>query len=403
MLLMLSSNYLDNLVMQKPSSRKVGVFLDFEPSGGGTFQYALSLVNGLAENPGLEVTVAYSQGNWPEAITAKNIRFFKLEGGEWIRLIAWKLMRLRVLPVAFWRRISFLHPFQRVLNKSGVGTWIFPCQDFWSFFLQCPRTVVSIHDLMHRYEPQYEEVRSQIGFREFLYSNICRFADLVLVDSNLGKKHVQESYSCQGLAIEPLPFAAPSYLLGECKQPAGFKFKSGDFFFYPAQFWSHKNHLNLLKALKWAEGKGFRFNLALVGSKKNAAQEIEQFIAEQGLVERVQILGYVPNEEISWLYRNSAGLVMPTSFGPTNIPPLEAISLGVPMAISGIYAMQEQSGDAAIYFDPQKPEEIGESLIKLKDPQVLHTLKAAADLRRDLLSEKVFREKLERIVEKSLI
>jgi len=49
-------------------------------------------------------------------------------------------------------------------------------------------------------------------------------------------------------------------------------------------------------------------------------------------------------------------MIMPTFFGPTNIPPLEAIAVGCPVAVSNIYGMPHQLGDAALYFNPTRVE-----------------------------------------------
>lgn len=58
----------------------------------------------------------------------------------------------------------------------------------------------------------------------------------------------------------------------------------------------------------------------------------------------------------------SKGLVMPTFFGPTNIPPIEAVFSGCPVAVSGIYGMPEQMQDAALYFNPNSVEEIASAI-----------------------------------------
>ncbi len=58
-------------------------------------------------------------------------------------------------------------------------------------------------------------------------------------------------------------------------------------------------------------------------------------------------------------------MIMPTFFGPTNIPPLEAFATGCPAAVSNIYAMPEQVGNAALLFDPNSDEEIAETLLSL--------------------------------------
>ena len=56
---------------------------------------------------------------------------------------------------------------------------------------------------------------------------------------------------------------------------------------------------------------------------------------------------------------------MPTYFGPTNIPPLEAMACRCPVAVSRIYGMEEQLGDAALYFNPGSIDDISENMINL--------------------------------------
>ena len=69
-------------------------------------------------------------------------------------------------------------------------------------------------------------------------------------------------------------------------------------------------------------------------------------------------MGFVSDEQVMYLYQNAVALVMPTYFGPTNIPPLEAMALGCPVIASNKYAMPEQIGDAGLLFDPDSPEEL---------------------------------------------
>jgi glycosyltransferase involved in cell wall biosynthesis len=44
-------------------------------------------------------------------------------------------------------------------------------------------------------------------------------------------------------------------------------------------------------------------------------------------------------------------LVMPTYFGPTNLPPLEAVTLGCPVIYSDLPGCREQMRGAALYCD----------------------------------------------------
>ena len=66
---------------------------------------------------------------------------------------------------------------------------------------------------------------------------------------------------------------------------------------------------------------------------------------------------------------------MPTYFGPTNIPPLEALSLSVPIIYSDIPGAKEQLGKAAIYINLEKIDELSDAIFLLyKDDQVRNKL-----------------------------
>ena len=56
---------------------------------------------------------------------------------------------------------------------------------------------------------------------------------------------------------------------------------------------------------------------------------------------------------------------MPTYFGPTNIPPLEAFKLGVPVLYSDLDGLREQVGDAALLMDLSDPASLAQHLYDL--------------------------------------
>jgi glycosyltransferase involved in cell wall biosynthesis len=65
------------------------------------------------------------------------------------------------------------------------------------------------------------------------------------------------------------------------------------------------------------------------------------------------------------LYTLSAGLVMPTFFGPTNLPPLEAWHYGRPVITSDIRGVREQIGDAGLLADPKSPPQLARAMLEL--------------------------------------
>ena len=135
------------------------------------------------------------------------------------------------------------------------------------------------------------------------------------------------------------------------------------YIFYPAQFWSHKNHIYLLEGLKFLKEKyGQDVGVIFSGGEKGNLKYIMQQVERSGLSDRVRFAGFVPNEEIPYLYRQSLALVMPTYFGPTNLPPLEAFCLGVPVLYPDRPGLREQVGNAALLMDLDHPSSMAAHL-----------------------------------------
>jgi glycosyltransferase involved in cell wall biosynthesis len=57
--------------------------------------------------------------------------------------------------------------------------------------------------------------------------------------------------------------------------------------------------------------------------------------------------------------------------GPTNIPPLEAMTAGCPAIVSDIYAMPDQVGDAGLMVDPLNPADIAHKISLIWNDEAL--------------------------------
>ena len=139
-----------------------------------------------------------------------------------------------------------------------------------------------------------------------------------------------------------------------------------DYIFYPAQFWAHKNHIYILKALKILKSKKFIIlNVIFSGSDQGNLSYIKDMTKKFNLENQVRFAGFVSSEEIKFLYSQALALVMPTYFGPTNMPPLEAFKFKVPVLYSNIKGLREQVEDAALLLDLNDPNSLVENLEKL--------------------------------------
>lgn len=391
----------------KMIKKRIGIYLDLEPYGGGSFQYVQSLLEALdsLDKDKYEVAVFYRQELWkkyltPFSFSLQKAKAWNAKSNFFGRVYLRCLRLMKEDSVRCMRIFSSISSFAKQFDAAGLSLVIFPMQGAIFPALIKTRSVGVIHDLMHRYE-SFEEAsgRGEYEAREFGFRTLCRGADVIFVDSEVGKRQVMESYGndlAEKLAV--LPFTPPKYLFQES---SGEKSESPalpkKFFFYPAQFWKHKNHKNLLLALEKLKRQGFLdVHMVFVGSKKNGYEEVVQLIHERHLENNVTILGYVADAHMRILYQKARAMVMPTYFGPTNIPPLEAMAMGCPVAVSGRYAMPWQVQEAGLTFSPDRVDEIVEVLERLWTDDVLcRTLALKGKERAKYFSQEAFNERFQ--------
>ena len=101
------------------------------------------------------------------------------------------------------------------------------------------------------------------------------------------------------------------------------------------------------------------------GSDQGNLSYIKDMTKKFNLEKKVIFTGFVSNEEIKDLYLQSFALVMPTYFGPTNMPPLEAFKLNVPVMYPDLPGLKDQVSDAALLLDLNEPHSLVLNLKKL--------------------------------------
>ena len=335
---------------------------------GGVYQYSLGLLDAFLALPEpFEPVVAYTHPSWRERVGEH--RAIEIDPRAARRsLAAGALLTWSGFPLPLWTRIArTVDPVARALADADCALWLFSAHSFVCYQMPVP-SVGIVQDLMHRYERHFRHDTPLMTYiwRERVFRRMARRTRGILVDSELGRRQMAESYGADPARIHPLPFIAPRYTT----QPGipGFDARytlPARFLFYPAQFWEHKNHARLLRAVASLKADLPDIHLVLAGGKRLGYERCLATVRALGLADSVTFLGYVPDADLAELYRRARALVYPTFYGPTNIPPLEAFVLGCPVAASGIYAMPEQLGDAALLFDPESEQEIAEAMRRL--------------------------------------
>ncbi len=229
--------------------------------------------------------------------------------------------------------------------------------------------ITTIWDLQHRLQPYFPEVSAEgrWNYRERTYAASIRQASVILTGTTVGKNEIERFYQVAPERIEVVPFPTPNFSLNvEKNDSKAFfeKYKLPErYLFYPAQFWPHKNHANLLLALEQLrDKKQITLPVVFVGSDLGNMQYIKQLVKERQLEDLAFFPGYVPQEDLLALYQNAFALAFVSLFGPDNLPPLEAFALGCPVIATDFAGSREQLGEDALLVDSKNPADLAAAI-----------------------------------------
>ncbi len=394
---------------------KIGIYLNSMPYTGGTFQYNQSILEALdnLNKTKYRVYAVYRKEIWENCLNKydfENVYLQDVTIHGVRRLVLGILHRLSArcsfFDMAGYKKwYAKINPLSKKIDALKLDLMVCPSQDLISAQI-CTPCMNTIHDLMHRYEsfPEVSE-KKEYRFREFLYRNICKSAVSIFVDSHIGKQHVVECYGKRYRhKLYIMPFTPPGYLFAPFHEGAVISEEVPEkYIFYPAQFWKHKNHKNLIKALAVLRKRGLKAELVLAGTKYNGYEETVDLIRRKNLQGQVHILGYVSDDTMKYLYSNARAMIMPSFFGPTNIPPLEAMALGCPCAVSNVYAMPDEIGDAGLIFNPNHVNDIADVIEKLwTDDALCRNLAQRGKNQVKKFSQEQFNKRFQKAAEETL-
>ncbi|MDQ6991674.1 MAG: glycosyltransferase family 1 protein [Mariprofundaceae bacterium] len=118
----------------------------------------------------------------------------------------------------------------------------------------------------------------------------------------------------------------------------------------------YKNRVSVLKIFVQLVQCHQQDDLKLIFAGRKLTSEMNDFIVEVGIENRVEQLGLISNEDLRALYSRADALVFPSLEEGFGWPVLEAQASGCPVFASNRAPMTEVGGDAAEYFDPLSPE-----------------------------------------------
>lgn len=107
--------------------------------------------------------------------------------------------------------------------------------------------------------------------------------------------------------------------------------------------------------------------LVLAGGKGWGYEGVFQVVEELGLEADVLFPGFVPDVDLPLLYSAAEVFAYPSLYEGFGLPPLEAMACGTPVVVSNASSLPEVVGDAGLLVDPQDPEALARSMVKVVD------------------------------------
>ncbi len=137
----------------------------------------------------------------------------------------------------------------------------------------------------------------------------------------------------------------------------------GRFVVVPNQFWRHKNHLTVLRALGILKRRGANVHCVFTGllsDERDPANAylsgVLQTIASEDVRGNVSMLGFVSRENLVSLLRTAQCVLQPSFSEGWSTSVQDARALGRPVICSDIPVLREQAPDAAGFFPPDDAE-----------------------------------------------
>jgi glycosyltransferase involved in cell wall biosynthesis len=241
------------------------------------------------------------------------------------------------------------------------------------------KKVITVYDLIHEiYYNEYHQPKGYLPKKESL-SNV----DFIICPSIKTKSDLIHYYNIKEEKIKVIYMGVHQF---EKVEAINFNKDYSPFILYVGERKRYKNFLNLLKAISIKKNINNDFKLICFGGGSLTKNE-QEIIADLKIDVNKIIQVEGDDSDLYHYYKKATAFVFPSKYEGLGLPQLEAMSLGCPVISSNHEAIIESVGNAAAIFDPNKPEDIAETLNNyLYSSEKLNSLKSKGLARSKLFS-----------------
>lgn len=235
-------------------------------------------------------------------------------------------------------------------------------------------TAAWIPDFQHKRMPEFFSA-PELAFRDKAHAHAARHADCMVLSSHDAVEDFRQFHGAHRVRTEVLHFhtlpnaawfeADPAEVLRAHRLPERF-------FFCANQFWMHKNHETLFRAVGALGRRGIRVGLVCTGNltdhrRPEHGPALRRLLADLGIEDRVFLLGVIPRAEQVQLYRQAVAVVQPSLFEGWSTVVEDCRALGKTILLSDIPVHREQNPRGARFFEPRSVELLADEMQRAWD------------------------------------
>lgn len=239
------------------------------------------------------------------------------------------------------------------------------------------KSVVTLHDLIFCRMPEcYHAVDRAIY--NYKYRKSCEVADLVIAVSECTKRDAMELWGIPEHKIKVIYQGCDtqfSHVSDDLTRKS-----VRDRYHLPSRYILNvgsierrKNALELVEALPLILAD---IDLVLVGKRTSYTEEIEAYIREKKLENRVHLLSNVTFPDLPAVYQMADVFAYPSRYEGFGIPLLEALISGVPVVAAKGSCLEEAGGPDSMYVSPDDERGLSEAV---------NSILSNSDLRRQMI------------------
>jgi glycosyltransferase involved in cell wall biosynthesis len=246
-----------------------------------------------------------------------------------------------------------------VYHSTFISPIILPC-----------KSLLTVLDILYETNPHFFEIQQRLR-NKFLVRYSLSKASQVHTISQFCRKSIIDFFGVSPESVKVIPCGVDLDKFSpdrrsESVQSINSMYGVKDYILTVGRLEPRKNHIGLLKAYSLLKQKITDIGpLVIVGQKDFGYGKIFQLIRELNLSNNVIILDDIEDNILPQIYRAAKLFVYPSFAEGFGIPPLEAMSSGVPVVTSNTTSIPEVVGDAGLLIDPTDFSSIYEAMLQI--------------------------------------